>query len=122
MTIAGVAACVLQRPPRATRALPAASPAADPNELALLPPAVSPQKQATPLTTPDGQQLANWWEQREVFIVADQGDGRDPATAGPILFQAAGRAIMPSFQVCLAPTCHTTPRLHASHPSPPAAE
>eukprot|EP00892_Ulva_mutabilis_P004261 jgi/Ulvmu1/2206/UM013_0052.1 len=98
VTLAGIAAWVSQRPRPPPRALPAASSVTGEADPSLLLPADSAHHQATPSAAPDGQQLANWWEQRQIFIVADQGDGQDPATAGPILFQAAGRAIMPSFQ------------------------
>ena len=118
---AGVAATALKRAQQAPRALPATATQIDADDAALATGAVPPPQQAaTPEAQPDSEQQANWWEQREIFIVADSGDGQDPATAGPILFQAEGRAIMPAFQVRprppLAPTPPQSP--HPSHPSP----
>lgn len=105
--LAGIAKSAWQQPRRETRALPATSSAESNGESLTQPPAVSPHSEATPpAATPaaapgDHPKAENWWDQREVFIVADQGDPRNPETAGPILFQAAGRALLPSFQVCL---------------------
>lgn len=100
VVLAGVATALLQRRQMpAARALPATSTLAETNDIVVASSESSSQSLSSPPTSP---KPSYWWELREIFIVADQGDGQNPATAGPILFQAAGRAIMPAFQVHLS--------------------